>query len=336
MKAWHTSLAGILCTALLPLPAFTQDDSYQLGRGQPVTDWLTLGGYFSTEYKTTNDANTFLLDDLALLLYGETSSGFSYLLELESVEPYVADFDADTTDTNFPPTIERLYVDYRFSDQLSIRVGKQITPIGYWNLQPINVLRETTSNPLYSKEVFPKFLTGVDVHGYAPFDSKLSYHVYVQTGHDMDENNINIRIDSHRGLALARALPGGWHVGSSIGEFDRVSGETTRYLQVNSRFDNYRFSFITEGAATLNEDVTGKEHRSESWYGQTEFRFTPQHALIGRIEYQHDRMAGLPATRIGILGYSYRPAYPVSLKFEHQWHDDSARNGIMASFSVLF
>jgi hypothetical protein len=312
------------------------DEDYQLGRGLVVSDWLTVGSYFSTEYKKTDHQDEFLVDDLALLLYGEAGGRFSYMLELESVEPFIADFENDASSTNFPPTIERLYVDYKFSDQVAVRMGKQITPVGYWNLQPINVLRETTSNPLYSKDVFPKFLTGVDVYGFAPFGQDLSYHVYLQNSRDMDENNINLKIDSHYGVALEQVLPRGWKLGGSYGQYGETTHVDTRYLQLNSRYDTYRFSFITEAAISIAEDPAGSEYKAKSLYAQAEFRFTPQHALIGRAEYQHDRLVPGRAQRIGILGYSYRPVYPVSLKVEHQWHDDAGMNGLMASFSVLF
>lgn len=316
--------------------AHAQQEDYQLGRGLLVSDWLTVGGYFSTEYKNSDSVNEFLVDDLALLLYGETRSGLSYMLELESVEPYVADLEHDTRATNFPPTIERLYLDYKFSDHLSVRAGKQITPVGYWNLQPINVLRETTSNPLYSKDVLPKFLTGVDVYGYTPFGHDLTYHVFLQNSRDMDANNINIRIDSHYGLALEQVFASGWRLGGSYGQYRETTQVDRRYFQLNSRYDTYQFSFITEAAVSIAEPPGGIESRARSLYAQAEYRVTPQHALITRAEYQHDRARPEPAQRIGILGYSYRPVYPVSLKIEHQWHDDSQWNGFMASLSVLF
>ena len=217
--------------ALLSDAAAAQESGYQLGRGKALTDWLTTGGYFSTEYSDSNNERKLLLDDLALLLYGEKGRGFSYLLEVESVEPYVADFKHDTTTTNFPPTIERLYLDYKISDLVSVRIGKQITPVGYWNLQPINVLRETTSNPLYSDRMIPKFLTGIDVYGYAPFATDLTYHVFAQNGHDMDQSNINIAIDRHYGFALEKILPGGWKLGGSVGRFQELNSGATRYLQ---------------------------------------------------------------------------------------------------------
>jgi hypothetical protein len=220
---------------LASCPLFAQNQPYQLGLGKQVSEWLTVGGYFSTEYLKSDNANEFLVDDLALLLYGENRSGLSYLLELESVEPVKVDFENDSSRSNFPPTIERLYFDYKFSDHLAVRVGKQITPIGYWNLQPINVLRETTSNPLFSSEIFPKFLTGVDVHGFTPFGQGFTYHVFFQNNRDMDENNINLAIDRHYGAVLNKVLDNGWQFGGSTGTYRLPGAGDTRYLQLNAR-----------------------------------------------------------------------------------------------------
>jgi len=106
-----------------------------LGLGYRLGPAITLGGYFSTEFSTGEDKQSFTLDDVAILAYGNISPRFSFLAELESVNFYQIDFENNTTDSNPSPAIERLYGDYKFSDQVSVRFGKQITPIGYWNLQ---------------------------------------------------------------------------------------------------------------------------------------------------------------------------------------------------------
>ena len=316
-----------------------QESEYQLGRGFHLSDVVTVGGYFSTEYAVADDKNEFVLDDLAIMAYGDLSNRLSFLVEIESIDAYRNDFETDTTTTNFPPTIERLYGDYKFSDNLAVRFGKQITPIGYWNLQPINVLRETTSNPRYSRDLFPKFLTGVDVYGFTPFDDALTYHVYLQNGGDMDDNNINIKVDSHYGVALERELGSGWKAGGSAGRFttrDAMQLQTrSRYFQLNSRYDNFRYSIISEGMVNSIDAPGRASVRSSSIYLQGEYRFTPKHALISRVEHFRDSLLD-KRERIGVIGYSFRPVYPVSFKLEYQWHADTNENQFLSSISILF
>lgn len=325
------ALLAIVFTSMLQ----AQESDYQLGRGLQLNDSFTVGSYFSTEYIKGDNQDEFIVDDIAVLFYGNLSERFSYLVELESVDAYSFDFDSNTSKTNMPPTIERLYADYKFSDYFSVRVGKQISPIGYWNLQPINVLRETTSNPLYSRLSLPKFLTGVDFYGYTPFDETLSYHVYAQNSRDMDQGNINIPIDSHYGFSLEKELGSGWQIGGSVGRFNELNNTRTRYLQANTRYDSGRVTAIAEAIRSLQNPVGSAVVQSSSAYLQGEYHFTPQHGLIGRVEYHNNGLLGVHE-RIGIIGYSFRPVYPVSLKFEYQWNSDSSANQFLSSFSVLF
>ena len=157
------ALASALALALhIPL-AVAQQAPYELGLGYKAHEKITIGGYFSTEFTVGEDTRELLIEDVAILAYGSLTENLSFLAELESVDFYKIDFENQWDRGNTTPAIERLYADYKVSDYATFRMGKQITPIGYWNLQPINVLRETTSNPRLSREMFPKFLTGLAV-----------------------------------------------------------------------------------------------------------------------------------------------------------------------------
>jgi len=332
-------LPSVFALTLLPLlvcqSGQAQSDPYQLGMGLKVKDGFTLGGYFSSEFVLGDDFNEFVLDDVAVMAYGSFDNNFSYMVELESIEAVKVDFENDDTSTNFPPTIERLYGDYKFSDNVSIRVGKQITPIGYWNLQPINVLRETTSNPKYSREMFPKFLTGVDIYGFTSFDDNLTYHLYLQGTEDMDEDNINIKVDSHVGFSMEKKLGSNVSFGGSFGRFTEKNDRRTNYLQLNARLDTTRYSLISEAIIDDQDMPVLGSLKSKSMYVQGEYRFNSNHALIARGEYLSNGIF-TDKDRIGVVGYSYRPVFPVSLKIEYQWHTDSKNNGLFSSISVLF
>lgn len=316
-------------------PLYAQQSDYQIGRGFHLSDSVTIGGYFSTEYEKSDSEEKFVVDDLAILVYGNLKDRFSYLLEVESVDVVEVDFENDETDTNFPPTLERLYGDYKFSDAISVRFGKQITPIGYWNLQPINVLRETTSNPIYSRELFPKFLTGVDLYGLAPFDQDLSYHLYVQNSTDLDDNNINIKIDQHYGFSFEKRLLNDWKYGGSFGRFRNVDKTRTHYYQASTKYERGPYTLTVEGINNSHTLVNGRDLNSKSVYAQGEYRFAPRHALISRIEYFKDERID-ERERIGVVGYSFRPQYPISFKIEYQWRADTKENAFAGSFSVLF
>ena len=153
-------------------------EGYEFGHGYALHDSLTAGGYISTEFESNTQSDTFTVDDVAVMAYGNVGSNFSYLAEMEAVGFYHKNFDNGSEGGSQKFHIERLYGDVWLSDAFNFRFGKQITPIGYWNLEPINVLRDTTSNPLYSKLLFPKFLTGIDMNGY--LNSTTRYHLFGQ------------------------------------------------------------------------------------------------------------------------------------------------------------
>jgi len=329
------TISLLLAFLLHVSPVRSEENTYQLGRGLVISDALVIGGYFSTEYANGNNQEEFNIDDLALLAYGSVTDKFSYLGELEWADFYKVDIKNDASESNLRPIVERLYGDYTQSDNLSIRFGKQIAPIGYWNLQPINVLRETSSNPVLSRSMFPQYLTGLDIYGYTPFDDHMTYHIYLQATEDLDNKHINIDADSHAGLSLEKYLTESWQLGGSAGRFTEVNDTETYYIQLNSRLDKPDYSIITEAVIDFRKPDNGKSERSQAFYMQGEYRINPRHALIGRIEYFHNDRQHI-RQRIGILGYSYRPVYPVSFKIEYQWHADTDDDGMLASFSVLF
>jgi len=329
------------CTLLVALSIFSgqiaqaQAEPYELGLGYKAHEKITIGGYFSSEFSQGENIQEVAVDDVALLAYGNLSENFSFLAEIESVGFYVYDFENNVSNSNTKPAIERLYADYKVSDYVSFRVGKQITPIGYWNLQPINVLRETTSSPRLSREMFPKFVTGLQIQGIIPIDESIHYTVYLQNTGDMDAKYVNIAVDQHYGFTLEKSFSDTWSAGGSAGKFSETNLDSTRYVQLNSRIDKGQYTFLVEGIVDYHTPKFLPKAKSTAIYAQFEYRLQPRHAVIVRAESFRDDRASLHE-KVGVLGYSYRPQFPVSLKLEYQWHADSDNNRLVGSFSVLF
>jgi len=319
----------------LTLLSLVHAADYELGHGVRINDAINVGGYFSAELESNQHNDTFTLDDVAVLAYGDINPMISYLAEFESIGFYHKNFTDGTKDENHKFHIERLYGDLWMSDDFNIRFGKQITPIGYWNMEPINVLRDTTSSPLYSKFLFPKFLTGIDINGYVPQTQGLKYHLFAQNNHDMDEEYINIPNTHFFGFALDQEISMDWNTGGSIGEYIAKTGQRTRFIQGNFKYDDTRWQVLTEALVAKSEYGDRQDDYTYSGYTQTMYRYTPEHALIGRYEYYNDHHTDYE-DHILTLGYSYRPLYPISLKGEYQWHSQNDENRALFSLSVLF
>lgn len=323
-------------SSLLFLALGIQLQGYELGHGVALTDSLTVGGYVSSEFSSNERADTFTLDDVALMAYGDINSRFSYLGEVEAIGFYQKNVTNGSDGGTQKFHVERLYGDVWISDSFNLRFGKQMTPIGYWNLEPINVLRDTTSNPLYSMLLFPKFLTGIDINGYVPQSDSTRYHLFGQSFHDMDAEYINIPNTHFFGLSLEHELPTDMSIGGGIVEFISLSSsERTRYLQANWKYDNHTLLLTAEGIISKKEYSNNQSNYINSGYFQSVYHFSSEHALVGRYEYYNDQHQNY-VDNIGIVGYSYRPFYPISIKGEYQWHSQENLDSALISVSVLF
>ena len=312
-------------------------EEYQLGRGLKVNDALHLGGYFSTDYTFSNGKNIFELDDVAVLAYGTLTPQLSYFLELEAAPFYIKDFNTNESITTEKFHYERFYLDYRISEMFNLRLGKQITPIGYWNLEPINVLRDTSSNPFYSRNMFPKLLTGLDIYGYLDDEDRLNYHLFIQHNKDLDEDYINIPNEYFYGITLNYETDTSLSYGGTLGRYKtKHTQQIVNFIELNAKYDNYPFLVQSEFAYNDIEETTSNQSNYQlSGYLQGRYNFSSQHAIVSRYEYIDDDISNRK-NHIGIIGYSYRPTYSVSIKTEYQINSDSAYNKAILSFSVLF
>lgn len=310
-------------------------EEYTLGRGVAFDDALHVGSYFSTVLESNKRNDSWMLDDVAVLAYGDINPMFSYLAEAEAVGFYSKNLTDGSEGGSKKFHAERVYGDLWFSDDFNIRFGKMITPIGYWNKEPINVLRDTTSNPLYSTLLFPRLLTGIDINGYVPAVEGLRYHLFGQNNRDLDEEYINIPNNHFYGLALEQEFSMDVSAGASIGEYITKTSQRTRFLQAGTKYDDSQWQFMLEGLIAKSEYSNGQNDYALSGYAQAIYHFNPEHALIGRYEYFNDHHTDYK-DNIAIFGYSYRPLYPVSLKGEYQWHSLHDENRALFSLSVLF
>ena len=194
-----------LCSSLS-----AEGQEYKLGHGiQLGTLPLYVGGYFSVEYEDNFDQYRSLrLDDISVMLYGEQGK-LSYMAEFEAMNVYSEVFGNEAADIqNEHFHIERLYLDYNFNDTYTLRAGKYNSLVGIWNRIPINVLRDTTSNPRIATTLFPQFTSGLNVAYTANNSSDLNFDLMMQQTEDMDtwiskEIYNNFETDRHYGLGAS-------------------------------------------------------------------------------------------------------------------------------------
>ena len=333
-------------------------DSYELGDGVQISSLpIYLGGYFSTEYEHTKSSDKYKLDDIALLSYGNYQH-FSYMAEIEYKNFYTKKVKDDITLTQKDTSlyVERLYVDYTFNENYMARVGKYLSPIGFWNLLPINVLRDTSSDPISTNIIFPEFTTGLYTAYSNIKDSELKIDIMVQNNEDIDNKYSNYRINKHYGFGISYEKEN-FTTKINIGYFNKLhrlideeyeDDETEEqdeeyttasnkeqdlyYMLFSAKYDSQNYQFM--GEIGHQESPNGLA-TNYALYIQGLYRITQKHTAIIRVESYDDKVTALQDSS-SIFAYTYRPAYPIALKAEYQFHTLKKYDKLLLSFSVLF
>jgi hypothetical protein len=322
-----------LCTSL-----YSEASKYELGRGIQVGDLpLYIGGYFSLEYKHAHGKNRSLkLDEFAVMAYGEYNQ-FSYMIELEAEDVYSEVFgNEESEEVNDDFHIERLYLNYDFNENYSLKAGKYNSPIGFWNRIPINVLRDTSSNPMISTLLFPKFTSGADLLYQSQNDYSLSIDTMLQEGEDLDKmmnNEVynNFYIDRHYGIGIS-LQSAELSYQFNTGYFRLTSDEPYYYLLGAFKYEHSDFKLQAEVGTQFNDEESTMPYVGYIQWSQI---IQEHHEAILRLESYHNQELDIKDS-FSVMGYTYRPVYPIALKGEYQWHSLHEENKLLLSISVLF
>ena len=162
---------------------------YQLGKGLRVADTgFRLGGYASIKYQDQGGSDgKVIFDDLSLFVFGDITEKIRLFSEWEDAHFFEIDANGRSRFSHHGQ-LERLYLDYLFSDTFKIRAGKFLTPIGTWNEIHADPLTWTVSRPLVSTVPFPEYTTGVQFFGdFGLMDEDLEYSVFLQNNESINE-----------------------------------------------------------------------------------------------------------------------------------------------------
>lgn len=332
-------LLRVLSLFVLSVPlvvdSLTAQDEYELGSGVQVgTLPLYVGGYFSVDYTNTDAYEQYSLDDVSLMGYGSYDK-FSYLAEFEYKELYLYRDENGTVSESSDNQlqVERLHGDYAFNEHFTARLGKYNTPVGFWNLVPINVLRETTSSPQITEIIYPKYTTGADLSVSSIERATLQVDVMLQVTEGISEYYNNYNTDKHAGLGL------------SYGQDDLVLKVNAGYFNIHDgpqeqlyygvlalNYDKEKYQVLSE-VGWRYSDLLSKTNYAG--YLQGLYRITPEHIAILRVEDYADKNLGVEEG-FGVIGYTYRPWYSMAIKSEYSVYRDVQKNAFTFSVSVLF
>ena len=338
LQKFHTILFLFFLSISSLVAKGNNDNSYVLGNGVQVASFpLYVGGYISLEYKNKERQKSYSLDDVAFLAYGSYNK-FSYMTEIEFQNLYLKTYVNETSQVQHDTSlhVERLYGDYTFNENYMLRFGKYNSPIGFWNLTPINVLRDTTSNPHSTLILFPKFTTGLlgEYVNYQHNTWQIDVMGQYNSNFDDDTYN-NYSIDEHFGLGVTYTK-NDFNLKFNIGTFRNlvlnVMSKHRYYALVSMLYEKEKYKIMGEFGSQKSKKSFVTKYAG---YLQGSYLLAKKHSAIVRFEsYKSIELS--KKDNIAIIAYTYRPLYPIAFKAEYQLHSLSEENQMLFSVSVLF
>jgi hypothetical protein len=331
----------VLSLANNPVLADEQNNGYQLGRGYALgNSSIHLGGYGGTEIEGLGSTPwSFNVNDLSLFVSWDNGSRLRFFSETE-VENLVSAGEHQsltTSKANF--RLERIYFDYLVNDNLTVRLGKVLTPIGQWNLIHADPLVWTSTRPVATDNLFAEHATGIMLHGTVPLgEQSLDYSAYGDYSSSLDPRLTETpAFDNALGVRLRYNFNDNLKIGFSYADFALQDNRHIRnhLTGLDIAWTFQRFAVNSEIVYRSND--FRQNHNAWQGYIQGVSPLLGHLYAVGRYEFfdQANQQMG----QVGVFGLAFRPKPPLVWKLEYrlgQHNRELAPDGLFASFSVLF
>lgn len=333
-SVWTISVA----LAILGCKPAMAESGHQVGQESLYAseDGLKFGGYANAVYRRLPDSNKELsLDELSMIVRWDGNSRFRFFGEFELERGFLWQEGRDFSHSDSKIDLERLYVDYNWSDTVNVRGGRFLTPVGRWNLIHAAPLVWTTLRPLSTSRLFPTSVNGAMLYGAAPLgDRAFEYSFYMEGLQDQDHDRDEIQFKDVKGARFN--LTGKVNWGLSLAEFTEDVPGTPKYrmlgLDFMTRQHDWEFSGeLFQRYNTANGDggnggyLQAVAPLGKGWYG------------VGRVENFKRPLEG--SAERWVLGTAWRITPKRVLKMEYVGGDENrvdAPKGFQASFAILF
>ncbi len=323
--------------------AEASESSYELGKGYRLGDsGFTIGGYSAAQYQNTRDAESRAsLTHLSVFLWWENDSRLKFFSELDREREATAARNSSGTGEKHFLAVERFYLDYSFSDLLTVRGGKFLTPVGRWNLIHADPLVWTTSRPLITHQLYPDNITGLMILGNAPmFGRQADYALYASSTHDLRTAPGNDPFDHAYGGRLNLPASENLEFGVSYLSFSQHAepNEHKHLAGLDFLWQLHGYEVSGEAAYRNSSERGEPDDRRSGGFIQGVIPLSGKLFGVARIESLSEPVLNKDI-RLQVLGLNYRPSRAVSLKLEFIHGSETptgAPVGFLSSVSVLF
>jgi hypothetical protein len=286
------------------------------------------------------------MDDLSLFVRWEGEGKLRMFSEFDLEEPVTIEEGVGLTTKHAYLALERLYLDYLYSEKLNLRGGKFLTPIGRWNLLHAAPLVWTTTRPLITEYTFPTNATGAMAYGTLPlFGTDIDYSIYTAIGNDWRPDPKLDPFNEAHGLHFNVPLGHAGQLGFSYTNFEQKSsvGERQNLVGFDYYWEHNRYEVVAEAVYRSSDE--GASQDEKGLYIQGTLPLSTR--LYGIVRYEiFDQAGTAPTVNLWLAGLALRLAPSVLLKAEysHPNHNtiqfthgtDQVPDGLFTSFAIMF
>jgi hypothetical protein len=341
-KRFHLGIVP-LYLAISVCHADSVTPNYQWGRGiNLLSGRLNIGGYANAAFELPNrQKNSLTLHDLSLFISASPSDSVRIFSEIELEDGLST---SRTHNFNTILRVERLYIDYLASEEVTVRLGKWLTPFGRWNVVHAAPLVWTTSRPFITDEqLFPSHSSGMMLS--KKFDiaeHNLDLSFYIDASQHLDLRKDPINFENAFGSRFNMELSEQLQIGFSYLGFKQANMNDARNHLVGAdlfwKKNDYELQMELSYRHTL---LMGDE---KGFYIQGVAPLAEKFFAVSRYEYFDGVHRGVfnnlqSTSHSAITGLVWRPAVPLAIKAEYRFGNQNQAftpSGFFTSIALFF
>ncbi len=314
---------------------------------------LEIGGYADVLYMKMDDSpeTTFALGHFVLDIAGELSDNVVVAAELEwaRVAPNAAGPDDETDGV-----LVCAYLDYTFTEPVTLRAGKFLVPFNVYNtrLAPADVAKLATA-PFMNVNLIPSKWaeTGIQVYGTIDTDTVagLDYTVYLVNGLEggfvtplgtiiadipsMKNNDVEWNdSDKAVGTRIGITTPAGFEAGMSyyMGAYTEDGKQDLTMLGVDATYDFEAFQLRGEYVDASVDGSTVEDRNG--FYLQGAYKFLDKYEAV--LRYDEVDVTGTSADRF-TLGGNYTVTDDLTFRLSYEWSSE-VQDGLVGQLALRF
>ena len=331
-----------LCASLLIVIASSTHAEYTVGDGFETGN-VFLSGYSKVAWEApTGKPQSLILDDLSFFASVSVNQYINPFIEAEITKAQFWQEGDGIGFKNSKLVLERLYNDVLLNDQVTLRIGKSLAPVGEWNRIHAAPLVWTTNRPITTRYSFSESVSGVNLQ-YTQQNNNV-FHLYYQPGSEWvpkpNDKNRPRDYEQVAGVSFDNYLSLENKLGFSVQHADVKNSNVSQWVfSLDGQWKNTQFD-IEYQTTYAKINYHSVQSNSEEWGGYIQgiWHFNDQWHAIVRPEYfltrQNDSQTSM------LYGLVYRPQPAISFKLEYVdinlKQSFGFSQGLFASMAVLF